>query len=360
MPVNTLIAILAGRGRGREGGRLRGAAKAPRAASRRSARSAAAPKPRLRRAAAPAPRPKPAPPAQVGAAAPAVAPRASGQRPHLRLAAGAPARQGGRHRSSRSSAAPARTAASSSATSRRAEAGGGASGRAGRSGAAPQPRSRRCRRACRTTQIRRSIETGSYEVVPHDDMRKIIAQRLIEVEADHPAFLPDDRLPRSTSCWQLRERDQRRRAEGRGRQARLQALGQRLRHQGAGAGAAARARRQRHLDRGRHAASHKHSDVGVAVAIPGGLITPIIRHAEQQVAVADLQRDEGPRRARAHAQAEARRNTRAASTAVSNLGMFGIKDFAAVINPPHATILAVGAGEERAVVRERQDRGRHA
>jgi pyruvate dehydrogenase E2 component (dihydrolipoamide acetyltransferase) len=39
------------------------------------------------------------------------------------------------------------------------------------------------------------------------------------------------------------------------------------------------------------------------------------------------------------------------STAISNLGMYGIKDFAAVINPPHATILAVGAGEERAVVR---------
>src|SRR5262245_66449577 len=39
------------------------------------------------------------------------------------------------------------------------------------------------------------------------------------------------------------------------------------------------------------------------------------------------------------------------ATAVSNLGMYGIKDFAAVINPPHATILAVGAGEERAVVR---------
>ena len=40
------------------------------------------------------------------------------------------------------------------------------------------------------------------------------------------------------------------------------------------------------------------------------------------------------------------------STAISNLGMYGIKDFAAVINPPHATILAVGAGEERAVVRD--------
>ena len=47
------------------------------------------------------------------------------------------------------------------------------------------------------------------------------------------------------------------------------------------------------------------------------------------------------------------------TTAVSNLGMFGVKDFAAVINPPHATILAVGAGEERAGGAERQDRGRH-
>jgi len=42
------------------------------------------------------------------------------------------------------------------------------------------------------------------------------------------------------------------------------------------------------------------------------------------------------------------------SSAISNLGMYGIKDFAAVINPPHATILAVGAGEERAVVRNGQ------
>ena len=47
------------------------------------------------------------------------------------------------------------------------------------------------------------------------------------------------------------------------------------------------------------------------------------------------------------------------TTAVSNLGMFGIKDFAAVINPPHATILAVGAGEERAVVKKGAGRGRH-
>jgi pyruvate dehydrogenase E2 component (dihydrolipoamide acetyltransferase) len=47
------------------------------------------------------------------------------------------------------------------------------------------------------------------------------------------------------------------------------------------------------------------------------------------------------------------------STAVSNLGMYGIKDFTAVINPPHATILAVGAGEERAVVRNSKIEAAH-
>ena len=50
---------------------------------------------------------------------------------------------------------------------------------------------------------------------------------------------------------------------------------------------------------------HKHADVGVAVSIPGGLITPIIRHADDEDAVGDLQRDEGPRRAGPQPQAEA-------------------------------------------------------
>ena len=97
---------------------------------------------------------------------------------------------------------------------------------------------------------------------------------------------------------------------------------------------------------------HKHADVGVAVSIPGGLITPIIRNAETKDAVGHLQRDEGPRRPRAKTRKLKPEEYQGGTTAVSNLGMFGIKDFAAVINPPHATILAVGAGEERAVVKK--------
>jgi len=96
---------------------------------------------------------------------------------------------------------------------------------------------------------------------------------------------------------------------------------------------------------------HKHSDVGVAVAIKGGLITPIVRKAElKRLSVISNEMKDFAARARARRLKP--EEYQGGSTAVSNLGMYGVKDFAAVINPPHATILAVGAGEERAVVRK--------
>src|SRR6202011_685405 len=96
---------------------------------------------------------------------------------------------------------------------------------------------------------------------------------------------------------------------------------------------------------------HKHSDIGVAVAIPGGLITPIVRKAEAKSlsAISAEMKDFG---ARARARKLAPHEYQGGSSAVSNLGMFGIKDFTAVINPPQSTILAVGASEERAVARD--------
>jgi pyruvate dehydrogenase E2 component (dihydrolipoamide acetyltransferase) len=96
---------------------------------------------------------------------------------------------------------------------------------------------------------------------------------------------------------------------------------------------------------------HKHADVGVAVAIPGGLITPVVRKAEIKTlsAISNEMKDYA---ARAKARKLKPEEYQGGSTAVSNLGMFGVKDFAAVINPPHATILAVGAGEKRVVVKD--------
>jgi pyruvate dehydrogenase E2 component (dihydrolipoyllysine-residue acetyltransferase) len=95
---------------------------------------------------------------------------------------------------------------------------------------------------------------------------------------------------------------------------------------------------------------HKHSDIGVAVALPGGLITPIVRSAESKSlsAISNEMRDLAMR---ARERKLKPHEYQGGTSSVSNLGMYGIKDFTAVINPPQSTILAVGAGEERAVVR---------
>jgi len=98
---------------------------------------------------------------------------------------------------------------------------------------------------------------------------------------------------------------------------------------------------------------HKHSDIGVAVALPFGLITPIIRQAELKTlsAISIEMKDLA---ARAKNKKLKPNEYQGGSSSVSNLGMYGIKDFTAVINPPQSSILAVGTGEERAVVRNGQ------
>src|SRR5580700_4842850 len=95
---------------------------------------------------------------------------------------------------------------------------------------------------------------------------------------------------------------------------------------------------------------HKHSDIGVAVAMPNGLITPIIRNAETK-SLSAISNEMKELAGRARARKLKPREYQGGTTSVSNLGMYGIKDFTAVINPPQSTILAVGTGEERAVVR---------
>ncbi|MFN5278899.1 pyruvate dehydrogenase complex dihydrolipoamide acetyltransferase [Bradyrhizobium sp.] len=95
---------------------------------------------------------------------------------------------------------------------------------------------------------------------------------------------------------------------------------------------------------------HKQSDVGVAVAMPGGLITPIIRKAETKT-LSTISNEMKDFAARARARKLKPEEYQGGTTAVSNLGMYGINHFTAVINPPHASILAVGTSEERPVVR---------
>ncbi len=91
---------------------------------------------------------------------------------------------------------------------------------------------------------------------------------------------------------------------------------------------------------------HKRSDVAVAVAVPGGLFTPVVRSADTKT-LRQISDDVKDLAARARNKKLAPHEYQGGSSAVSNLGMYGIKEFDAVINPPHGTILAVGAGEER-------------
>ena len=197
-------------------------------------------------------------------------------------------------------------------------------------------------------QIRALYEPGTYEVVPHDNMRRIIARRLVEAKLTIPHFYLTvdctiDRL--------LAAREEINAAAPKDKDGKpayklsvndfvIKALALAL---------------QKVPDANvtwteGGMLKHKHSDVGVAVAIPGGLITPVVRRAEQK-SLSVISNEMRDLAARARARRLKPEEYQGGSTAVSNLGMYGIRDFAAVINPPHATLLAVGAGEERAVVR---------
>jgi pyruvate dehydrogenase E2 component (dihydrolipoamide acetyltransferase) len=95
---------------------------------------------------------------------------------------------------------------------------------------------------------------------------------------------------------------------------------------------------------------YKSADISVAVAIPNGLITPIIRHAEDK-RLSDISAEMKDLAGRAKSGKLKPEDYTGGSFSLSNLGMFGIKDFAAIVNPPQGCIMAVGAGEQRAVVK---------
>jgi pyruvate dehydrogenase E2 component (dihydrolipoamide acetyltransferase) len=98
----------------------------------------------------------------------------------------------------------------------------------------------------------------------------------------------------------------------------------------------------------------KHSDMGIAVALDDGLVAPVLRQAESKsVSVISAEMKDLSARARAKKLAPA--ELQGGSSAISNLGMYGVREFAAIINPPHATILAVGAARRQAV--EKPDGG---
>ena len=197
-------------------------------------------------------------------------------------------------------------------------------------------------------QILALFEPGSYEVIPHDGMRRTIAQRLTASVQTVPHFY----LTMDCDIGKLlAAREEINAAAPKDKEKKplyklsvndfvIKAMAialQRIPNTNVSWTEAGMLK-------------HKHSDIGVAVAMPGGLITPIIRKAETK-SLSTISGEMKDFAARARARKLKPEEYQGGTTAVSNLGMYGIKDFPAVINPPHATILAVGTSEERAVVR---------
>jgi pyruvate dehydrogenase E2 component (dihydrolipoamide acetyltransferase) len=200
-------------------------------------------------------------------------------------------------------------------------------------------------------QVLKLFAEGSYELVPHDNMRKTIARRLVEAKSTIPHFYL------TLDCELdalLALRAQLNAAAPVKKTDKGEVPAYKLSVNDLIIKAMALALRDVPTANVSWTESamvqHKHADVGVAVSIPGGLITPIVRHADEKT-LSVISNEMKDMAARARNKKLKPEEYQGGTTAVSNLGMFGIKDFSAVINPPHATILAVGAGEERAVVR---------
>jgi pyruvate dehydrogenase E2 component (dihydrolipoamide acetyltransferase) len=197
-------------------------------------------------------------------------------------------------------------------------------------------------------QVRALYEDGSYEVVPHDGMRRTIAQRLTASTQTIPHFYVtvDCNIGRLLTARE--EINQAAPKDKDGKPAYKLSVNDFVIKALAMALQKTPNANVSWTEAG--LLKHRHSDIGVAVALPGGLITPIVRKAETKSlsAISTEMRDLATRaRARKLKPPEYQGGT----SSVSNLGMYGIKDFTAVINPPQSTILAVGAGEERAIVR---------
>jgi pyruvate dehydrogenase E2 component (dihydrolipoamide acetyltransferase) len=197
-------------------------------------------------------------------------------------------------------------------------------------------------------QIRALFEDGSYEVIPHDGMRRTIAQRLTASVQTVPHFYLT--MDCDIGKLLLAREDINAAAPKDKEKKPLYKLSVNDFVIKAMAIALQRIPNTNVSWTESGMLKHKHSDIGVAVAMPGGLITPIIRKAETK-SLSAISAEMKDFATRARARKLKPEEYQGGTTAVSNLGMYGIKDFTAVINPPHATILAVGTSEERAVVR---------
>ena len=185
-------------------------------------------------------------------------------------------------------------------------------------------------------------DSGSYEAVPNTSMRKAIARRLTESKQNAPHFYMTidceiDSLLETRS--RLNEKIESGKISVNDFIIRASALA--MRH--VPSANASWTEEETRI--------HKNVDISVAVAIDGGLITPIVKNADNKglQTISEEMRDLAERARNGRLSPE---EFQGGTFSISNLGMYGVKEFSAVINPPQGAILAVGAGEKRAIVKE--------
>jgi pyruvate dehydrogenase E2 component (dihydrolipoamide acetyltransferase) len=339
VPVNQVIAVLAGEGED------------VKAAATRAAAGAAATKP-------------PVVPAAAAARTQSVAPAATARRTPAPAMTSLPTRRGDENRFPSAGRVPASPLARRLARDAGIEvariAGSGPHGRviardveAARSGGplraagAPMALGAPLAMAPSDEKIRALYAPGSYDVVPHDNMRKVIAQRLMLAKQTIPHYY----LTVDCDIGQLLAA----REEINSAAPKIDGVPTYKVSINDFVIKALAIALQKVPDANvtwteTAMLRHKFSDVGVAIAIPGGLITPVVRKAETK-SLSAISHEMKDFAGRARARKLKPEEYQGGSAAVSNLGMYGISNFAAVINPPHALILAVGAGEERAIAR---------
>ena len=183
-----------------------------------------------------------------------------------------------------------------------------------------------------------------YELVPHTTMRKVIARRLTEAKRDVPHFYVtmDCHLD---PLLKLRE-ELNKRGEKEGFKLSVNDFVIKA--------AAVALKRKPEVNAAwseEGVLRFKTVDISIAVALPAGLITPIVRHADRK-GLAEISNEFKELVARAKDNKLKPEEFQGGGFSISNLGMYGVKDFTAIINPPQSAIIAVGAGEPRPVVKD--------
>ena len=190
---------------------------------------------------------------------------------------------------------------------------------------------------------RLGIEPGSYNLIPMDGMRRTIAKRLSDSNNNVPDF------PLTVDCEIDELLSMRRELNAQAPEGVKISVNDML--------IRASALALKHVPNANASftpdgiAVHNHADVAVAVAIDGGLITPIIRQAENK-GLSIISTEMKDLAARARDRKLKPQEFQGGTFSISNLGMFGIREFGSIINEPHGMILSVGAGAPKAVVKD--------